>query len=198
MEFLKQRAMSKEQVTKIKFFSLSILFAFLLAGCSSMVHKSGEILEGSAGKELELARYRSDAKRREVKIELRELRRKDGTVVIEMSSSAWPGLTLRGSKPGGRGNFDLEEARILSSHVHGWNEFTLDIQGKAVFDDPKKTGGVLYITGEAERFQISSGKIRLKSSYLSGTTALSALRNRRERILALTDWMAGWLEKTRR
>jgi len=180
---------------RMEMVSLVISFIFLLTGCSSIVQKSGEVLEGSSGNELVLSLYRSGGGKREAKIELRELRQIDGTVAIEIKSSAWPGFTLRGGRPGGSGNFDLGEVRILSSHVHGWNEFTLDIQGKAIFDDPKKTGGVLYITGEAERFQISSGKIRLKNNYLSGTAALSALRNRRERILALTDWMADWLEK---
>ena len=169
------------------------VFAFLLIGCSSMVQKGGEILEGSAFEEMELSRYQSAGKG--AKIELRELGEKDGSVSLEITSSAWPGFALRGGRPGGSGNIELREARILSSHVQGWNEFTLDVLGKANFDDPKKTGGVLRISGAVERVQISSGKIRLKSSRLTGTAALTPLRNRRERILALIEWM-GQYEQT--
>jgi len=175
---------------------LSVVFVVLLAGCSSIVQKGGEILDGSAFKEMELGLYRSSGKKNEAKIELRELRQEDGNIALEISSGAWPGLALRGGRPGGSGIFELREARILSSHVNGWNEFTLDILGKAVFNDPKQTGGVLYIPGDVERVQISSGNIRLKSDYLSGTAALTPLRNRRERILALIEWMDEKIENS--
>ena len=177
----------------------SIIFsAFLFTGCSTMVHKGGELLEGTHAGESNLAVYksvrdRSVRKKDEIKIELREIAQKDGNVFVEISSSKWPGLALRGEKPGGSGNFDLYEANILSSHENGWNEFNLDILGRAVFSDPKRSGGILYIPGNAERIQISSGRIRLKSSRLSGEAALSPLKNRRERILALIEWMNGWL-----
>ena len=167
----------------------------LLSGCTSVLQKGGEILEGSASGKMELALYRSGGTRNGAKTELREIRDKDGSIGLEFSSSEWPGLTLRGDRPGGSGKFELTGARILSSHVHGWNEFTLDIHGKAIFDDPKKSGGVLYIEGDLERIQISSGSIRLKSSRLTGAAALSPLRNRRERILALIEWM-GQYEQT--
>ena len=167
-----------------------LLFAVCyLTGCSSMVQKGGEILEGSASGEMELAYYRSIGTRKESKVELRELREKDGKIILEITSSAWPGFALHGTRPGGSGVFSLTEARILSSHVHGWNEFTLDILGNAVFDDPKKSGSTLYTARETERVQISSGKIRLKSSRLTGEAALTPLRNRRERILAIIEWM---------
>ena len=142
---------------------LLISIVLLFIACSGMVQKGGEILEGSSGGEMELALYRSDGKDRETIYELRELVQKDGKIILEISSGMWPGLALRGSKPDGRGNFELTGVRILSPHVNGWNEFTLDILGKAIFDDPKKSGATLYITGDLERVQISSGKIRLKS-----------------------------------
>ena len=167
-----------------------------MAGCSSIAQKGGELLEGNAFSEMELALYRSTGEKKGARAEIKELRQKDGRVVYEISSSEWPGLAFRGRPPGGSGSFDLFEARILSSHVQGWNEFSLDIAGKAVFDNPKKTGGTL-LTGETvERIQISSGRIRLKNSRITGARALTALRNRRERILALNEWMAGKVKET--
>ena len=160
---------------------------FLLAGCAGLVQKGGELLDGSATEEKTIALYRSFSGKETT--EIRTLRHKDGTECIEISGSTWPGLALRGSMPAGDGTFELVEARILSTHVHGWNEFTLDLLGSAHFSVSGNIVGRLRIAGEVERVQISSGRIRLKSNRLTGTTALGSLRNRRERILALTEWM---------
>ena len=177
-------------------FGTVLLICLLLSGCSGMVQRGGEFLEGRAFAEMELALYRSGERRN--RIELRELRLENGERVIDISSAQWPGLTLRGSSPDGRGGFELRQGRILSSHANGWNEFILDISGAASFIDPVFTypissGGILYIEGDIERLEISSGSIRLRSNRLSGEAALGPLRNRRERILALTDWMKYWL-----
>ena len=178
------------------FYFFSFTYSLLLCiSCSSMVQKGGELLEGSAFAEMELALYRSGKERtgtgKKKIVEIKELRLEDGRQALEITSSEWPGLALRGGMPGGSGNFVLHEARILSSHVHGWNEFTLDIIGRAVFDNPRKTGGVLFVNDDAERITIKSGKIRLKSSRITGDAALARLANRRERVLALIEWMAG-------
>jgi hypothetical protein len=69
----------------------------------------------------------------------------------------------------------------------------MDIIGSAILQNPSQAVGILRITGEIERVDISSGKIRLKSGYITGAAALTALRNRRERITALTGWMNEWL-----
>jgi hypothetical protein len=163
--------------------------ALLLTGCSSMVQKSGELLEGSAFGEKTIAVYSSAAKGRETKIELKKSMSKTGEETIEISNSAWPGLSLRGEAARNNGSFEFKEARILSPHLNGWNEFSLELLGSAAFTSGLEQGGVLRIAGEVERVQISSGKIRLKSSRLTGNAALVPLRNRRERILVLTQWM---------
>ena len=173
-----------------------ILIYLLLSGCSALVQRGGEFLEGRAFAEMELALYRSGPRRN--RIELRELRLENGERVIDIYNEGWPGIVLRGGMPDGRGAFELYQAKILSSHADGWNDFILDISGAASFVDPVFTypinsGGILYIKGEIIRLEISSGNIRLKSNRLSGEAALGPLRNRRERILALTDWMKDWL-----
>ena len=168
---------------------VKVFLVLLFSSCSGIAQKGGEILEGSAFSAMELASYSSGGKRKETNIELKELSLRDGEWVTGIHSSQWPGFTLRGGIAAGNGSFELLEARILSSHTDGWNEFNLDILGMAFFENPKKTDGVLRIEGNVERVQISSGSIRLKSSRLSGDAALTALRNRRERILALIEWM---------
>ena len=156
-----------------------------------MVQKGGDVLDGASSSEMKFATYRSEGKNKNTVTELKELKQDDGKWVTEFSSGRWPGLTLRGGLPGGNGRFELFEARILSSHTQGWNELYLDILGTASFYNPMKSGGILRIDEDFERIQISSGGIRLKSNRITGNSALTSLRNRRERLLALTEWMAG-------
>jgi hypothetical protein len=165
-------------------------FFFLLASCTSMIQKGGEVLEGSAFAAKPTALYSSDG------IELKEIRSKDGESFIEITNSQWPGLALRGNTPDTDGSFQLTEARILSTHVSGWNELNYELLGSGNFSAGLETGEILRIDEAPERVQISSGKIRLKSRRLTGNTALVALRNRRERILSLTEWMGEWQEKS--
>jgi hypothetical protein len=167
-------------------------FVFLLAGCTSLLQKGGEVLEGSAFTEKTTALYSSDRKEKEVIIELKEMRNKEGDNFIEITSSQWPGLALRGSVPDADGGFHLTEAIFLSPHASGWNEFNYSLLGSGNFTTGREAGGVLRIEETPERIQISSGKIRLKSRRLTGNAALVPLRNRRERILALTEWMTEW------
>ena len=176
-------------LVRVRSFVLILCCVLLLANCSSLVQKGGEILEGSAFAEKTSAVYKSQGKGKEKVIELRELKVKTGEEAIEVANSAWPGLKLRGGIPDAGGSFEITEARILSSHVNGWNEFSLQLLGSAVFQKTGNSGGLLRIAGKVERVQITAGKIRLKSNRLTGETALTPLRNRRERILALTEWM---------
>ena len=174
-----------------------IILVFLLVSCTSLIQKGGEVLEGSAFEEKTIALYRSATassgiRVNEVIFELRKLRLKDGGEAVEITSNAWPGFALRGTRPDDNGNFHLTQARIFSSHIHGWNEFTLDLLGDASFPLEGEMAGLLLMDEEVERVQISSGMIRLKSNYITGNAALAPLRNRRERILALTEWMKEW------
>ena len=171
------------------------LFAFLLVGCTSLIQKGGEALEGKVFTPKPLELYSSNGGKTEAKIELKEMPGKDGENFIEITNGQWPGLVLRGSAPGIDGSFHLTEAHILSPHVSGWNELNYELLGSGNFLSGRETGGVLRIEEAPERVQVSSGKIRLKSRRLTGNTALVALRNRRERILSLTEWMGKWQEK---
>jgi hypothetical protein len=153
-----------------------------------VIQKGGEFLEGNGFGEKPLAVYRTPAK--DTILEIREISSKNGDETLEISSTAWPGLTLRGLMPDSNGNFEFTEARILSSHVNGWNEFNLNLLGSGTFLTSDKA--VLRIPEKIERVQITEGKIRLKGNRFTGTAALTSLRNRRERILALTEWMAEW------
>jgi hypothetical protein len=172
--------------------SLTLSLVFLSGGCVSMVQKGGEILEGSAFETKTLAVYNSAGGS---EIELRVLQFDDGEEAVELRLGAWPNLALRGTVPAGiagiaaSGSFEFTQALFLSTHTNGWNGFALDLLGSASFSASSGVVGILRVAGDVERVQISSGSIRLKSSRLTGSAALSPLRNRRERILALVEWM---------
>ena len=160
----------------------------LIPGCTSLVQKAGEALDGELFKERTTAVYRSDKQHAS---ELREVSLQNGERTIVLSSGTYPGLKLRGSLPSEDGVFSFTEAEILSTYVHGWNHFTLDVLGEAFFTPFTEDGdkGTLSILNPPERIQISGGKIRYKDNRITGSSALTNLRNRRERILALTEWM---------
>jgi hypothetical protein len=163
------------------------LLALVLSGCSTLTNKAGELLDGRALAEKERSLYRTAGKGERI-VEVRLVRLRSGEEVLAVTDSVLPGLEFRGTLPGGDGGFELTEAVFLSSHAQGWNEFTLGLIGSGVFS-ARDDAAELDFDGPPERVQISRGGIRLRSSRISGEEALAALKNRRERILALTEWM---------
>ena len=172
----------------IRYLLFIICFLFFTS-CSGLVHKSGELLEGSAFGEKKTAVYKRAAQGDDAEIVFTRLVLKNGEGAVEITNGEWPNLAIRGSLESEDGSIRLSHARFLSSHVQGWNDITLELLGSAVFQASGGIVGTLYINGEVEMVQVSSGKIRLKSDRLSGDAALVPLRNRRERILALIEWM---------
>jgi hypothetical protein len=176
-------------------FPVFFLAGFLLSGCVSLTNMAGRVLDGSAFEGKTLAIYRAGpeggaepGRKKGPETEIRLLEGKDGREYLEIYPGAFPHLYLRGSAPDGEGNFYLGSLRFLSSHVSGWNEFTLDLAGTGRFVSQNSTARFVLLP-PIEPVQISEGKIRLNSEGISGDRALNALRNRHERILALTEWM---------
>jgi hypothetical protein len=176
--------------------AVTVLSAGLLGlGCSTVINSAGKALDGSAFTEKKRALYDNGAKRGERKVELWKVRRRgNGAEGVIIRGGDLPGFELRGTMPDSEGRFELTSAVFLSSHYSGWNEFSLDLSGSAVFTAGANGGGLLLITGAVERVQITEGGIRLKSNRISGDEALTNLRGRRERILALTEWMGGQID----
>ncbi|MCL2008049.1 MAG: hypothetical protein FWG77_08195 [Treponema sp.] len=153
----------------------------MFTGCTGLIHRGGEFLEGSRDRQVLV--YRGE------QVLVREMVSAEGANFIEVSHRDWPALAFRGSMPDSSGRVHFTEINFLSTHVHGWNEFSLDVLGSAVFRVTPGGDLVFYMEGDIERVQISGGRILLRSNLLTGTSALVPLRNRRERILALIEWM---------
>jgi hypothetical protein len=182
-------------------FALLVLF-LCAAGCSTVMQKTGELVDGSAFREKKTAAYRTGGKkqRREKTpalgsgkgILVEKGLRRNGEGFTAIRFEALPTLRLLGSEPDAEGNFSLASLEFLCPNLSGWNEFSRELSGSGVFR--VRTAGtgeeaVLRLDGETELLDVAGGRIRRNSSRITGGEALSALRNRQERISVLTEWM---------
>jgi hypothetical protein len=162
----------------------------LSGGCVSLAEAGGRVLDGSAFAEKTLAVYR-EAPKKGTRVDL--LRDRAGREGIAIRVDAMPNLRIKGSAPDGEGGFFVTSLEFLSPNLNGWNEFTLELSGSGSFVEGPSAGGAqtaaLRLKAPPETLDISRGKLRRLSVRLSGDQALTALRNRRERILVLTRWM---------
>jgi hypothetical protein len=164
-----------------------------LGGCaglfSNAVEKGGQVLDGTAFAEKTLSRYQGRT-REAGGVEVREVVDKQGDVSLVIRLEDFPAIRFRGSDPLGDGNFYLTRLDYLGGNVSGWNEFALELSGTGTFAASEETA-ILTLAAMPEPVQISSGKIRRNETRITGAEALTSLRNRYERILALTEWMRG-------
>jgi hypothetical protein len=169
--------------------SLLLLSVFLLTGCASLVEKGARVLNGSAFEEKALGLYESDAEEDSWigPVQVREVRTRDGGEFLAVGVGAMPTLRIKGTAPDGSGNFYLTALDFLSSNLSGWNEFTMELSGSGNFT--KNNSGASLVLHSTEILDISGGKIRRNNIRITGDQALTLLRNRQERIQALTEWM---------
>ncbi|WP_461246958.1 hypothetical protein [Treponema sp. R6D11] len=149
--------------------------------------KTGQALDGSASKFKTISAYSSSSNKKqkpEIKISIVENKSKEKSIIITIEK--FPMIKIMGSFPDENGSFYLTTLEFLAGSTHGWNEYTLELMGTGnlKFEDT----AILKID-EIETVQIIKGRIHRYDTRLTGNEALSALRNRRERILALTQWM---------
>jgi hypothetical protein len=163
----------------------------LSAGCVSLIETAGRALDGSAFGEKTSARYL--AEKTGVTMDIREVQNKAGERSLVIGMGEFPALHIRASFPPDQGASEAGLVQIsalcyLGGSASGWNEFTLDLFGQGTFT-ADAGGASLSIPEKPEAVEISSGKIKRYDTLITGSEALTGLRNRRERILALTAWM---------
>ncbi|MDR0494049.1 MAG: hypothetical protein LBG95_00255 [Treponema sp.] len=168
----------------MKYLSICGLAVLLLGGCVSLVEKTGQVVDGSAFAEKKTAAYRADG------MEINEMRSKAGERSVLITLKKFPAIKLRGSAPDETGAFFFTSLDYLGGNTHGWNEYRLDLSGSGnlVLGE---TSAALSVYDEIETVEITSGRIKRYDTRITGNDALSSLRNRRERILVLTEWMNG-------
>ena len=115
--------------------------------------------------------------------------RKDGER-WKVSLKAWPTLQFHFIENAENAFIPLS-CSFISPGISGWNEFTLGLAGKGTITRiDEKT--LITAIPSIEVIDITEGSIRRGDSRLSANEALSHLRNRRERIEALTEWMRAY------
>jgi len=171
------------KLTIIRIFSGIILL--LCASCVSLLEKAGRALDGSAFAEKKKAVYKASG------MELWEMRNKAGVRSFIIMLEKYPTMKIRATWPDEEGEFNLVSLDYLGGSPQGWNEFKLDIagEGKLVFGE--KTAAISIHHDSVEQIQISFARIKRYDTRLSGNEALTLLRNRHERIRAITKWMNG-------
>jgi len=158
------------------------LAAFLCAGCTLLVEKTGRALDGSAFAEKKVATYRTDG------MELGEMRSKAGEHSLVITLSRFPSMKIRGASPNEQGEFTITSLDYLGGSTHGWNEYRLDLSGTGSLALGEDTA-TLSILDEIETVGISAGRIRRYDTRITGNEALTSLRNRHERIMAVAEWL---------
>jgi hypothetical protein len=164
---------------------------------------AGRALDGSAFAEEELARYRlawapgytgagdEEPDREESgSLEVRRLRGKNGVESLAIFPGTLPGVRINTTRPDAEGGFYFVSLDFFCSSLMGWNEFTLELSGGGTFRE-KDGGACLQVRVPVEMAGIGKGAIRRQETRLDRDEALTALRNRQERITALCAWMRG-------
>jgi len=146
------------------------------------VDKTGQVLDGSAFVEKKTSVYEAYS------IKITEVRNKAGEQSVIITLDNFPMMKIRGSYPDAQGLFYLTSLDYLGGNEHGWNEYSLDIAGTGRLNIAEDFATVA-INPEIEAVQISSGRIHRYDTRITGHEALSSLRNRRERVLALSSWI---------
>ena len=149
---------------------------------------AGRLFDGSVCAEKRVALYRAKEKNGAVSdMELRVVRNKNGDQSLIIYVKKIPMMKLRGSMPNEEGVFHLTSLEYLAGSAHGWNEYSMQLTGtgRLTFEN----GAVLEYIKEIEPIQITDGRIHRYDTRITGNDALTALRNRSERIASLTEWM---------
>jgi hypothetical protein len=175
----------------MKKYALLTIFVLLFAGCISVMEKAGRTIDGSASSEKKVSVYRAYKTKGAVEdMAVTVIKNKKSEQSILITMDKYPMMRLRGSMPDENGEFSLNSLEYLSGSVHGWNEYSMKILGAGSLSFGENC--VLEINDDIEQIQISAGRIQRYDTRITGAEALTSLRNRNERIIATTSWMAAF------
>ena len=184
INFKEQRTVIRKQRTVFIFLLIILIFS----GCVSLVEKTGQALDGSAFAEKQIALYRGE----NINVSVVENKNKEQSIIITIDN--YPMLKIRGSYPLEDGEIQISSLEYLGSYVHGWNEYSMVMLGTGNLT-LEGSSAAINIT-DIEQVQITNGRIHRYDTRITGNEALTALRNRNERIMALTEWMLSIEEGT--
>jgi len=165
-----------------------LLFLILLFSNCVLMEGAGRVLDGSVFAEKNLAIYRANVINGiSSELELFIVKNKNDEQSMIITIKKFPMIKIRSSMPDDDGVFHLLSFDYLSGSTHGWNEYSMQMAGSGRLI--LKNNAVLEKIEEIEPIQITNGRIQRYDTRITGKDAVSALRNRNERISALTEWM---------
>jgi len=171
------------------YFKNLLLFIFILTCMSCVLMEgAGRGLDGSAFAEKTAALYKASGQNSILsEIETAVVIDKNKERSITITIKKFPMLKFRGSEPDEDGTFHLTSLDYLAGSTHGWNEYSMHMSGTGLLR--LGSGAVLEKIDEIELIQITSGRIHRYDTRITGDEAVSALRNRNERVSVLAEWM---------
>ncbi|MDR1147143.1 MAG: hypothetical protein LBK66_00770 [Spirochaetaceae bacterium] len=149
------------------------------------MEKAGRFLDGTAFPGKAVKTYKNSAG-----LTFSIFSPKDGERYGILALSAAPYIQFYCTEPDEAGLFFITRLHFLFSNLDGWMEGDMDVSGTGVSGTGSLAGtGNFSINGELTIGNITRGSIKRRDRHLSGEQALTELRNRSERIAALTGWM---------
>jgi hypothetical protein len=165
----------------IAFLLCALLFsAFSCKTVARGVEKAGRFLDGTAFPGKAVKTYKNSAG-----LTFSIFSKKDGGRYGIFALKAIPYIQFYCTEPDESGLFFITRLHFLFSNLDGWMEGGMDVSGTGSLAGT----GNFSINGELTIGNITRGSIRRRDRHISGEQALTELRNRSERIAALTGWM---------
>jgi hypothetical protein len=165
------------------------LVPLLFGACVSLMEKAGQALDRSVPAEKQIAVYRATKKDgAAADMVIREMRNKAGERSVVVTLNQYPAMKIRATVPNSRGEFELSSLNYLGGNPQGWNEYRMDLLGSGILVLGDTTAR-FSVPGDIDAVQITWGRIRRYDTRITGSEALANLRNRRERILAIAEWL---------
>jgi len=164
--------------------NIAIIFLLILplAGCLGLMENAGRTLDGSIFAEKTIGRFQNA----EIDVSIVENKNKEQSIIISIKN--YPMMKFRGTLPDENNIFLFTSLEYLAGNTHGWNEFSLQLLGGGSLL-LNKNAVEIDITEKIECIQITKGRIHSYDTRITGDEAVTALRNRHERVLTLTEWM---------
>jgi len=178
----------KRKKVIIKYFTHIIILLILICGCTGFVETAGQVLDGTAFLEKTVSHYRSYTgygAPYDINIEIVENKNKEKSLLITLDQ--FPMIKLRGTFPENDGMFHFSSLEYLSGSTHGFNEYTSELYGSGLLI--LREISTIEIIEHPFQVQITNSRIQRYDTRITGSDAVNAMRNRRDRITSLAHWM---------
>jgi hypothetical protein len=157
-----------------------LFFVFSCKTIARGVENAGRLLDGAAFNRKTIKVYKGGGG-----LTFRVFSTKDGGRYGMFELNSIPYIQFYCAEPDEFGLFDITGLHFLFSNLGGWLEGDINVSGMGSLDDT----GEFSINGEVSINGVTQGSIRRRDRHISGEYAVTELRNRSERIAALSDWM---------